>query len=113
MGNMKVIEKTQNRIIVEHDNFRSMVTYEMFGNYQNGVLTADDLLNNGVPISVQWSDFLDINVTAKDVENELYRRGIHTVEDLLNKQQAVTGAILAAMGETAGTIYKKVKKSKR
>jgi len=110
---MKVIEKTNNRIVIEHNNFRTIVSPDMFAEYENGFQTADDLSENGIPVSVKWSDFIDIYITGNDIEQTLYQHGIHTVDDLLKNPAAVSGAILATIGLSAGTIYKLVKQDQK
>lgn len=109
---MKVIEKNQKRILIEHDNQRVAISPDLYHQYLDGKLTPDDLLMNGVMMSVRWSDFIDINVTAEDIECKLHQHGIHTADDLLKNMQAVNGAIFSALGVTAGTLHKAVKSSK-
>ena len=110
---MKVIEKTTNKILIEHENQRYIVTYDSYSNYQNGKLTPNELTQVGIPVSIKWSDFIDSIPTPEQIEQYLHQYGIHTVEDLQKNIQAVNGAIFASLGITASSLYKRVKQSKR
>ena len=109
---MKVINKNSNRVTIEHNNFRSVVTPELYKEFEDGILTAEELIESGIPVSIQWSDFITVNITAKDIELELHKQGIHTLDDLLKNTQKVSGAILTTMGLSAGIIYKHVERAK-
>jgi hypothetical protein len=110
---MKVINKTDNRVLIEHNNFRSMVTQELYRQFEEGILSPEELVEVGLPVSVQWSDFISLSATPEDIEATLHQRGIHTLEDLLKSSQAVSGAVLATIGLTASSIYNAVKNSQQ
>lgn len=110
---MKVINRTNNKILIEHNNFRVLITQEMLNHYENGLYTPDELVNAGVPVSIRWSDFISLDVTPEKIESIFYQHGIHTLDDLLKKSQQVTGAILTAVGLTSGSIYKSVENNKK
>lgn len=114
MDILKVVEKNKNKVLIEHNNQRFLLTWDLYNQYQNGKLTPDDLTMSGIPVSVQWSDFIDLShLTSESIEFFLHQRGIHTIDDLLNNMQKVNGAIFAAMGITGSNLYKKVKQNQR
>lgn len=59
----------------------------------------EDMLDQGLPYGVPWSDKLVINaVKPEDVENSLHEFGIWTGEDALKNPQAVQLAVMSSMG---------------
>ena len=52
----------------------------------------------GIPYGVEWSRMIKPSVSALDIERELKRRGIWTIEELRTRPNEVIGALKDAYG---------------
>lgn len=63
--------------------------------YQDGSVDAE-LLQAGIPASVQWHKIISLSASALELARCLYNAGIYTADDALSNSQAVQGAIQQA-----------------
>ena len=54
--------------------------------------------NMSVPFGIPWRELISLNATPQDLENELYRRGIWTIEDLRQNPQGALSSIQSVYG---------------
>lgn len=108
---MKIVTKlSNNKLLIEHKNRRVIIPHFEYVNYENGNTDPDILVSMGVPVSVEWADFLEgVCLDGEAIMNALHQNGIHTVEDLLHNQAKFTGAVMSALVVTAGSLAKRAK----
>ena len=107
---MKVVTRLKNKVVVEHNNRRVIIPEVDYVAFQNGTVDPDQLVAMGIPVSVEWADFLDgVCLDGEKIMDALHRHGLHTVEDLLGNQAQFTGAVMSALGVTAGSLAKRAK----
>lgn len=103
---MKQIKKAKNKVLIEDENFRFWVDALPYDQYNEGMLSHEELMSGAIPASVYWGDYIKISPDLNlQIEEELHRRGIHDVNDLLTNGGGVSSAILAAIGLPANKLY--------
>ena len=66
-----------------------------FGSGNEGNVLDPDM---SVPYGIPWREFISINATPVGIEDELYRRGIWTIEELRADPKSAQAAIQAVYG---------------
>lgn len=59
---------------------------------------SDTVLKNGIPYGLPWAKFLEVTMTPQDLQRELRRIGLWTLDDFATKGPQVFGAIHRASG---------------
>lgn len=91
------------RVVVPSDRVRQTTDGSV-------VEVSDKTLREGIPYGVPWSIHIeDTAVTGADIEKELHRFGIWTIEDYRKNPGAVQNAILAITANVMRSIAKTVK----
>lgn len=97
-------------IVIARKNDLLLVEWEERGSISRAWVTPDMVLENkgptatvvnpkaGIPYGMDWTRVGPMGVTPNDIDRELKRRGIWTIEDLRSKPNEVIGALQAAYG---------------
>lgn len=104
---MKIIHRTKKAYQVEHDGLRYDIPKEIMTQYNAGLLTVDELMAQALPVSWPWAEFIKVTVTPEQIEAELHRHGIHTLDDLSKRMRAAQGAIQKAVGISPASIHRR------
>jgi hypothetical protein len=108
---VKVLFRKKNAILVEYaegDIFKRVslpVSAVKLDADKAHASISKEVLEAGIDYGVPWASKLpDFTVKGTDIENELHKVGIWTIEDYLRRPQDVNGAILSAAKQIAQTI---------
>ena len=110
MDTMKLIRTRRQNVEIEHENRRVIIPRSDYDDYTNGKVDSDYLLTVGIPVSIEWADYLEgVYLDGDKIMNALHQHGIHTTDDLMNNPARFTGAIMSALGITGSGLAKRVK----
>lgn len=107
--NVKIISKRGQSALVE---------YIEGGELKRATVPAGDIVDGeissyklrmGIPYGVEWSKYITLQATPKQLQDNLRRAGIWTKEDALTNAGAVLGAIQATYQIDLGTLLRIVK----
>jgi len=80
--------------------------YVSFGSGNEGTVRDP---NMSVPYGIPWRELVSLNATPLDLEKELNRRGIWTIEELRNNPQGAQSAIQSVYGMDFASLLNSVK----
>jgi hypothetical protein len=66
----------------------------------------DELAHEGISLDPPSVERLDWDAIKRDLHNQLVMRKLFTYDDLVRKQNGVTGAVLAAVRKPVITLFK-------
>lgn len=96
-----VISRKNDMLLVQWEQMgslrRSWVTPDMVVENRGAVATVRDP-NAGVPYGMDWTRVGPFGVTPVDIDRELKRRGIWSIDDLRARPNEVIGALMSAYG---------------
>ena len=82
---MKLIKGYKNSVLLEDKNyFRFIVDKKLYEEFKD---QDETLLENGIPYSLPFDLFI---LDGTKEQNELYKAGIHRLEDILQNRKTVT-----------------------
>lgn len=70
---------------------------------------AEDVLTAGIPYGVQWSELVTMRGTPEQLQTELYRVGVWTVDDLRQNPQLALGALQRVYGVDLAALMRAAK----
>lgn len=82
---------------------RSVIPSELVDNKRR---VSENELNRGVKYGEDWSEVMDFTADPDDIEQELYRVGIWTGDDILDNPDAVRGAIQKVLQNTLASLFR-------
>lgn len=90
----KLIRRQENVALVEvyDDGKYSRVIVPSNLVSQSGVVSAD-VVEMGIPYGCPWEEMITLTATPEMIANELRKRGVYTVEDLMKSPNAAFSAI--------------------
>lgn len=108
---VKIISRRKESALVEYQKGDKLHRVTIpFGDIKDGEVT-EYKLKLGIPHGIEWSRFINLQVTSQDFENNLRRVGIWTGEDALRNPQAVLGALQRTYQIDLGTIQRIAKEA--
>ncbi len=102
---MKVISKKKKQVLLEDNRgYQFYITRELYDSEE-----TETFLENSIPLSLDFSSTLQsiIEEKAGEIEEQLYRRGIHSLVDILNNRKTVNDVLKKYI--SAGSIVKNIK----
>lgn len=115
MQKVTVIRRKNRAVLVQWVNGDGKIT--------RGSIPAEDLhdrdmvdeetLEMAIPAYFPWAELIEITVTPQDIEDNLHRVGIWTLEDLIERPNAAVGAIQAAYKMDMATLRQKALQFKK
>lgn len=89
----------------------SVPTEQILYNADKNVYEAPkELLRSGIPYGAPWEElFPDVHITGLDVEKELHKNGIWTVDDLRNNPKILQGVVMSLTSDILRATSKIIK----
>jgi hypothetical protein len=118
---VKVIFRKKQAVLVEYQDshnvpMRVSVQATKASMEQDGTHAeiSDTALKQGIPYGIPWSAKIkSVTITGEDIEREMYKNGIWTLEDLQRNPQIVQGVILSATIDLSRSIAQIAKEYSR
>lgn len=95
---IKVIERQGGAALVEWLDGDKLHRATVPSDKLKGDSVSKSDLTMGVPYGEPWAELLTITATSEQLEQELYRRGLWTGEDIRRNPEAAKGALMTVIG---------------